>query len=272
MSKADCFISVVIRTRDIERFFRRLLWSLSHQTLSPSEVVVVDNFSSKRKFDEMVDLLSSVKERFFNNEIQMKLVPMTDDEFSHAYSTNLGVHFSTFDFVCITNGHSLPLSEFWLEKGATHLRNSKVAGVAGYSTPHKDGTLWEKLAFGWGWRRLNETSRAYVKDDFFSTMSCLLRKTLWKEYPFDEELARKIPQAREYGGEDHDWATEMLARGYRIVVEPGLAVYHSHGETLSQLFRKYLIWRRIRKAVESLERPRNSYSRTECSKPMCYDL
>jgi rhamnosyltransferase len=272
MSRIGCPVSVVIRTRNVERCFRRLLWSLSHQTLCPSEIVVVDNFSSKHKLDEMADLLSLAKERFFNNEIRMKLVPMTDEEFSHAYSTNLGVHFSAFDLVCITNGHSWPLSRFWLEKGATHFRDSKVAGVAGYSTPHEDGTLWEKLAFGLGWKRLNELSRAYVNDDFFSTVNCLLRKGLWERYPFDEELTFRIRQARKFGGEDHDWATEMLARGYRIVVEPEFAVYHSHGETLSQLFHKYLVWRRIRKDVESFERPRDSSSRVESLKPVCYDL
>jgi len=32
-----------------------------------------------------------------------------------------------------------------------------------------------------------------------------LRKALWEEYHFDEELPKEIPQAR-FGGEDYDWA------------------------------------------------------------------
>lgn len=57
----------------------------------------------------------------------------------------------------------------------------------------------------------NELSGAYVKDDFFSTVNCVLKKSLWEEYPFDEKLSDEIPQVRKFGGEDYDWATEMLA-------------------------------------------------------------
>jgi len=52
---------------------------------------------------------------------------------------------------------------------------------------------------------MHELSRAYAKDDFFSTINCVLRKALWEEYHFDEELPKEIPQAR-FGGEDYDWA------------------------------------------------------------------
>jgi len=47
----------------------------------------------------------------------------------------------------------------------------------------------------------------------------------------------------------------MIARGNRIVVEPKLAVFHSHGETLPQLLSKYLIWLGIKSRIKSLERP-----------------
>lgn len=260
-------VSVVIRTRDVEKHLRRLLWRLSRQTLFPSELVVVDNYSSKDKLDEMVKLLSSAKERFFKNQTDVRLVTIVDEEFSHAYSTNLGVFATSCDFVCITNGHSLPTSEAWLESGTAHFKALKVAGVAGYSTPHKDGTIWEKLAFKWGWKTINEFSRVYVKDDFFSTVNCILRKSFWREYPFDEKLPDAISSKRKFGGEDFDWAMEMLARGYKIVVEPGFDVYHSHGETLPQLVSKYIAWRRIKKQVKSFRRPRKSFTKLESMKP-----
>jgi len=118
----------------------------------------------------------------------------------------------------------------------------------------------------------NELSGAYVKDDFFSTVNCVLKKSLWEEYLFDEELSDEIAQARKFGGEDYDRATEMLARGYKIIVEPKFDVYYSHGETLSKLVSKYPIWRRIRKKVKSLRRPRKSYTKLESVKPPYYDL
>jgi hypothetical protein len=143
--------------------------------------------------------------------------------------------------------------------------------VGGYSTPHKDGTVWEKLAYNW-WSKLNKTSKAYAKDTFFSTTNCILRKSSWEKYPFDEKLPNEIPNAEKFGGEDYDWSIEMMGRGYQITVEPKFNVYHSHKETLSQLASKYITWRRIRKKIRSLKRPRKSYTRLEKTRPLYYIL
>ncbi len=272
MSLEGYRVSVVIRTRDTERHFHKLLRSLSQQTLHPSEIVVVDNFSSESKLDEMINLLLLAKRQAFDNDITMKFVPVTNEEFSYAYTANAGVFASNCDLACLTNGHSLPTSKEWLASGVTHFRNRDVAGVGAYTLSHANGTAWEKLAFDLGWRRLNEFSKAYVKDRYFSTVNCILRKSLWKEYPFDERLPNIIHNAGMFGGEDFDWGLEMLARGYKVIVEPRFDVRHSHGEAFSQLAPKYLIWRRIRKKVRSLSRPRKSYTRLSKSKPFFYEL
>ncbi|MEM3696644.1 MAG: hypothetical protein QXQ94_03965 [Candidatus Bathyarchaeia archaeon] len=263
-------VSILIRTRDVESFLKQLLLNLSSQTLQPQEVVVVDNFSSIEKFEEMRRLLSLAKNNFFGN-IGFKLVPIRDEDFSHPYSTNVGVFVADSELICITNGHSLPSSTVWLENGIQHFSDPKVAGVGGYFTPHKDGTLWEKLVYH-SWKKLNEISRAYVKDNFFSTIDCILRKSLWEEYPFDEQLPKEIPSAGKFGGEDYDWAVEMQARGYKIIVEPKFSVYHSHKEKLEQLLPKYLVWRQIRKKIRRLKRPRKSYTKLWKTKPAYYNI
>jgi len=271
MSPVERRVSIVIRTRDVERHLSELMLRLSSQTLRPSELIVVDNYSSNHALNGMVETLQTSKRKFFKNRICIKLVPIADSEFSHAYSTNAGVSQADCEAVCITNAHSLPTSDSWLESGIANLDNSEIAGVGGYSRPHADGTVWEKLAYEWGWKRANELSRAYAGDDFFSTINCVLRKALWEEYHFDEELPKEIPQAR-FGGEDYDWAKEMIARGNRIIVEPKLAVFHSHGETLPQLLSKYLIWLRIKSRIKSLERPRTSTSKLGNASPRVYQI
>jgi glycosyltransferase involved in cell wall biosynthesis len=264
-------VSILIRTRDIETHLQELLWRLSHQTLPPSELVIVDNFSSKKKLEDMHSLLKWTKKKFFDGKIYVKLVPIRDEEFSHSYSTNVGVSVAIGNLICITNGHSLPFSNTWLESGVTHFKSQKVAGVGGYFIPHKNGTVWEKLVYNW-WKRLNEISKAYIKDDYFSTINCIIRKSLWEKYPFDEELPREIPHARKFGGEDYDWAIEMLARGYRIVVEPRFNVCHSHQETLEQLIPKYFVWRQIRKKIRVFKRPRESYTSLKRVKSLYYNV
>ena len=144
--------------------------------------------------------------------------------------------------------------------------------MSGYTRPHKDGTVWEKLAFDLGWRKLNETSGFYAKDNFFATTNCIIRRRFWKKYPFNEEMSDTIPNSDRFGGEDYDWALEMLARGYRVVVEPKFNVYHSHKDTISQLISKFIIWRRIRKEMRSLSRPRKSYTKVFELKPRCIEI
>lgn len=246
-------VSVVIRTRNMEKHFRCLLEKLSRQTLNPSEIIIVNNFSSKEELKGFSDALSNFREKYFDNQIPIKLIPVSDSEFSHPYSTNLGVRAAHNELVCITNGHALPTSAFWLANGIKHFRDPRVAGVSAYFVANEDGSVWEKLVHGLLWSNFKETSKAYIKDGYFSTINCIIRKSLWMKYPFEENLP--------HGGEDHDWAQEMIARGYKIVVEPKFNVHHSHGYTLPEIITTNLAWYRIRKRIGSFERPRKSYTR-----------
>ena len=272
MSTITGSISVLIRTKDIESYFYELLKSLSCQTLRPLELVVVDNYSNTDKLKEMTNLLTKAKKEFFGGSLNLIIVPLTDKEFSYAYSANAGVSVASGDLVCITNGHCLPTSNEWLESAVAHFEDKDVAGVGGYTLPHKQGTIWEKLAFDWGWRRFNEASKAYNKDTYFSTTNCIFRRLLWEEYPFDEKMPDLIPETVRFGGEDYDWSLEMLARGYKLIVEPKFDVYHSHGETVSQLVPKYLAWRKIRRNLKSFMRPRESFTRLKEKLPLYYIL
>lgn len=244
-------VSVLIRTRDVEKHFFRLLRELSHQTLRPSEIIVVDNFSSERKLKDFKDALFNGREECFDNQIPIKLIPIRDDEFSHPYSTNIGVSAANSELICITNGHSLPTSNFWLVSGIRHFRNSGVAGVSGYYIPHEDGSIWEKLAYGLVRPMANEISD-------FSTVNCIIRKSVWKKYPFDENLPEMLPKTERYGGEDYDWAKEMMAKGYKIIMEPKFSAYHSHGLSLLEMIKINWKWFRIRREIDSFKRPREA--------------
>lgn len=211
------------------------------------------------------------KAKFFNSQVHVKLAPIANGEFSHPFSTNVGVYLSSCEFVCIINGHSLPPSDKWLENGVSHFKSPEVAGVGGYFSPHGDGTVWEKIIYK-SWSGLNEVSKAYFKGDHFSTVNCILRKSLWKEYPFDERLPLIIPCTEKFGGEDYDWAIEMQVRGYRIVVDPKFSVFHSHGETLTKLISKHIILNKIKSEIKALKRPRESYTKLEKIRPLCYSL
>ena len=261
MTSKSLGVSVLIRTRNMEKHFRRLLEELSYQILKPSEIIVVDNFSSQEELKNVRDALSDAKEKYFDNRIPVMLIPISDSEFSHPYSTNIGVSVAKNELICITNGHCLPISNSWLESGMQHFRNPSVAGICGCFISHVDGGVWEKFIYGFVWPRVNWARDACNRNDYFSTVNCIIRKSLWKEYPFDESLQVALPEAKAYGGEDYDWAREMVARGYKVIVEPRFNVYHSHSISLPKMIAMNWKWYRIRREIDSFVRPRKSSTR-----------
>jgi len=260
MRRGIKLVSIVIRTRNIETHLFHLLRKLSCQTVKPSEIIIVDNFSSKKKLKKLKNALSIAREKYFDNQISIKLIPIRDSEFSHPFSTNIGVSAANNELICITNGHALPTSVFWLTSGIKHFSKPNIAGVSGYFIPHKEGSLWEKIAYGIVWAKFNEMRNAHLTDEYFSTINCIIRKSLWEEYPFDENLLKILPETKMYGGEDYDWAREMIARGNKVVVEPRFNVLHSHGHKLPEIVTRNWTWYKIQRKIDIFKRPRTSHS------------
>jgi GT2 family glycosyltransferase len=254
-------VSVVIRTRDKEKFFESLLERLALQTLLPSEIVVVNNYSSEEKRRLLETKMSEYFWKFSERKkIILKMVALSDEEFSHTYSTNLGVYAAENEFVCITNAHSLPISLHWLHDGVKHFRNPRVAGVSGFFLPHSEGSVFGKFD-----RALYYLSqKIFLRQDWCSTINCIIRKSLWQIYPFDENLPKIIPQTRKYGLEDYDWSKEMAFRGYKIIVDPNFSVFHSHEKGFNEIMRNirgYFVYRRLQQKINHLKRPRKSFSK-----------
>lgn len=260
-------ISVVIRTRDLESGLYDLFRMLSNQTSKPSQIVIVDNYSSRDRQKEMRVALLNAKRKMFKNDVQIKLAFLSDGEFSHSYSTNLGVHEASNEFVCITNGHSLPTSYTWLEDGIIQLRNPKVAAVGGFFYP------WDKRPL----KKLSFMVESQMKTiTWISTMNCIIRKSVWKEYPFDESLAQSIPETEKYGGEDYDWNLGVISMGHKIALIPKFSVVHFHERNfVAEIFRNlrnYLTFRKINKKIGSLNRPRISYTRVNPRKKYSVEI
>jgi hypothetical protein len=62
--------------------------------------------------------------------------------------------------------------------------------------------------------------RVQVKDYFFHNANSMIPRSVWKKFPFDEEVTNI---------EDRVWGKQVIEAGYKIVYEPKAAVYHHHG-------------------------------------------
>ncbi len=179
----------MIRSREEERYLKTLITQIRNQSIDGTEIIPVVDYSDPRTVRRLRKL-----------HVDRVLSP-SHDEFNHAYSTNLGVAASHGELVAITNGHCLPMSNSWLEAAVRHFANPRVAGVTGFSTPFPDGSIWEKLYFTPVNIRLYRKrwllSLQYkLGPHMFSTTNCMIRRSLWTEYPFDETLLQC---------EDYDW-------------------------------------------------------------------
>jgi glycosyltransferase involved in cell wall biosynthesis len=248
----------------MEECLEQLIECLASQTLKPAEIIVVNNFSAIEKKKALEVRLAEISQKLEEGNCRARVITLPDSEFSHPYSTNLGVAAAENEFVCITNAHSLPVSAHWLQDGMKRFREPEVAGVSGYFFPR--GSSEAHVAT----RALYLLSqRNILHQNWCSTMNCIIRKSLWKHYPFDENLPALAPETRRYGLEDYDWSKEMLARGHRIIIDPLFSVFHSHSRGLEEIarnMRRYFVYRRIQRRIDMFERPRESFSRAlrEC--------
>ena len=70
------------------------------------------------------------------------------------------------------------------------------------------------------WTTFGIERRTQKKDFFFHNANSMIRRSIWEELPFDEEIS---------GVEDREWARQVISRGYQVVYEPAGSVHHFHG-------------------------------------------
>jgi glycosyltransferase involved in cell wall biosynthesis len=198
-------ISVIVRTKNEEKWIERCLTAIVQQTCPEFEVIVVDN-------DSIDNTLEIVR------QFGIRVVAIPDGEFTFGRSLNVGIEASCGEFVAMISGHCIPATDLWLYRLWRNFQlDPHVVGVYGRQEPLPDTNSLDKrdllTVFG-------QERRVQEKDYFFHNANSMIRRAVWEQIPFDEEIA---------GVEDRDWARRVLDEGGRIVYEPYAAVYHWHG-------------------------------------------
>lgn len=195
-------ISIIVRTKNEERWIGSCLEAISRQNLKDYEVVLVDNQSSDKTVSKAT---------------QYDVTLVTIEKFKPGAAINRGIEASRGDIIVCLSGHCIPVGPQWLENLVRGLEDDSVAGVYGRQEPLAFTSDLDKrdllITFGLD-------PRVQLKDSFFHNANSAFRRSLWEEHPFDEDV-RNI--------EDRLWATEVQKAGYKILYEPDASVYHHHG-------------------------------------------
>lgn len=195
-------VSIIVRTKNEERWIGSCLDAISRQTHTDFEVVLVDNDSTDKTVDKA--------EKY-------GVILVTIDEFRPGAAINRGIEASSGEIVVCLSGHCIPVDEYWLENLIRPLEDPTIGGVYGRQEPLAFTSDLDKrdllITFG-----LDE--RVQIKDSFFHNANSAFRRSLWEEIPFDEDVTNI---------EDRIWANQVQQTGRKIFYQPSASVYHHHG-------------------------------------------
>jgi rhamnosyltransferase len=214
--------SIIIRTKNEEKWISTVLEKLYRQTYNDFEIIVVDSGS----IDRTLEIVS---------KYPVNLFQIKPEEFSYPYALNFGCRNAKAEkYFVFLSAHSLPISETWLQDGIDNFENETIAGVYCNVTALPDATIWEKLIFNNFWHKKEKIIVGSARMGVLGFTNAIIRRSLWEQRSLNEEYGK--------GGEDGEWAGYWMNKGYGIICDPRFAVYHSHGLGLIGLARQWYHW------------------------------
>lgn len=206
--------AIVIRAFNEEAHIGRLLTGIDHQTMPADEVIVVDSGST--------DATVAIAEAF-----GARIVSIAKQEFSFGRALNRGIETADAELVVLASAHVYPIFDDWLLRLLEPFEEDDVAVSFGRQTVPPGGSLSERrLLEQWF---PPESHHAEV-DPFCNNANAAIRRSLWVQHPYDEQLT---------GLEDIAWAKGALGRGSRIAYVAEAPVVHVHDESFSQIINRY---------------------------------
>ena len=195
-------VSIIIRTKNEERWIAACLRAVFDQTYTNFEVILVDNNST----DKTVAKASA---------FDVKII--TVDKFRPGDAINRGIEASVGEYVVCLSGHCIPTNSNWLQALVIGFDDTNVAGIYGRQEPMAFTSDLNKrdLLNTFGLDR-----RVQVKDSFFHNANSAIRRKVWDVIPFDAKITNI---------EDRVWAEAVLRSGHTLVYEPNASVFHHHG-------------------------------------------
>jgi glycosyltransferase involved in cell wall biosynthesis len=199
---AQELVSIIIRTKNEEKWIASCLNAIFNQDYKNFEVIVVDNYSA----DKTIEKLKNYKVKLLKEEKYMpgKLL-------------NMGIKESKGKFIACLSGHCIPVNNKWLSNLIKNFDDPLVAGVYGRQEPLSFTPAQDKrdLVNIFRLERIVQT-----RDSFFHNANSMIRRSVWEETPFDETVTNI---------EDRVWGKAVIDRKLKIIYEPEASVYHYHG-------------------------------------------
>ena len=174
----------------------------------------------------------------------VRLIQIPNEEFDHGLTRNRAVLEARGQIVVLTVQDASPASRDWLARMVGNFEDPGVAGVYCHQIPRDDCSpfLRERLRNWLPGGGLPEVRQVTSVEAFWSELDHIQR---WQTIAFDNvasavrrSVALELPFPRRRFGEDVTWAKQAILAGHKIVMEPRVAVRHSHENTIWYEFKR----------------------------------
>lgn len=206
--------SVVIRCYNEQVHIGGVIDAVRSQTASDFEIIAVDSGST----DGTLEILK---------EHDVTIVQIPKERFSFGRSLNLGCAAARGEFLVFLSAHCYPVDDHWLENLLAGFDDPGVAAVYGRQRAVETSAFSEHQILR---RWFPDDSDPHQEGPFLNNANCAVRRSVWEEFPYDEDLP---------GLEDVAWAKAVQGAGWRIRYRADATVHHVHDETRSQTRNRY---------------------------------
>ena len=221
-------ISIIIPVKNGAATLVKCLKAIEDQQYNGKiETIVLDSSST----DESVAIASNYG---------AKVIDISPEEFNHGLTRNVGVKSATGDLVYFTVQDAWLAGVDNLQKMADQFNDKEVQSVTGMQAiPHdlnKNPALWFKRSG----EPIAEVYQ-YNEKQPFSRLPPIQQKQIccWDNVNtmYSKSALLEQPFVRTSLSEDMIWAKQALEKGWKIIRDPSLVVYHYHHHTFRYSFR-----------------------------------
>ncbi|CAN5862091.1 O antigen biosynthesis rhamnosyltransferase RfbN [soil metagenome] len=210
----DPLVSIIMRSFNEAWALKGTLAALQSQEYTNWELIVIDSGST----DGSQDLIRATNPTHF--------VQITPQEYNPSRVMNHGMRLASAEICIFLNADASPQGGNWLRPLVESLMNPNVAACFGKQIPRPDCLA----AFACDYERCFGDQRESANwDHFFSMVSSGLRKDVWSQRGFREDL--------QYA-EDDEYTRWCKSRGYQVVYAPKSVAMHSHNYTPQQSYNR----------------------------------
>lgn len=217
-------ISVIIPTRNAEKYITNLVIQLSNQTIEPTEIIVIDT-NSKDNTKEICELYHNVK-----------FIHINDGEFDHGGTRNIAAKQASGDILIFMTQDAIPSNDKFIEELIKPLGKDNIVASYGRQLPSDKSSFIEKFARGFNYGNDNiiksseDIEKLGVKTFFFSNVcSAFLKDEFFKVGGFPSNTIMN---------EDMIIASKFIFNNKKTCYASKAEVRHSHNYTYTQQFKR----------------------------------